>query len=57
MLGQTLAEALEPIAILSEVAPKMAFVNQGYRGVEGDGAQVWRWARNLGVTDRLQAMS
>ncbi|CAN7290571.1 hypothetical protein LJR230_001338 [Trinickia sp. LjRoot230] len=40
--GHTLAEALEQAAILSDVQPKIAVVDRGYKGIAIDGVKIYR---------------
>lgn len=54
--GHTLHEALKQAAILSDVDPKMVFVDRGYKGVEVDHVQIWRSGQKRGVTRGLKAM-
>lgn len=46
--GRTLAEALGPVVILSDVAAEVAIVDHGYRGVAIDGVRVRSAPRDHG---------
>lgn len=54
--GHTLAEALEQAAILSDVAPEVAFVDRGYRGVEVAGVKIYHAGLRRGITRGLRVM-
>lgn len=54
--GHTLAEALEQAAILSDVQPKIAVVDRGYKGVAVDGVKVYHLSLRRGITRGLRAM-
>jgi IS5 family transposase len=54
--GHTLAEALEPAAILSDVQPEIAVVDRGYKGVTVDVVKVYHSGLRRGIARGLRAM-
>ena len=54
--GHTLAETLEQIGILADLAPTKAIVDRGYRGVEVDGVRILRSGQRRWITRTLKAM-
>ena len=54
--GHTLEEALEQVAILSEVKPEVAVVDRGYRGVAIPGVKIYHPGLRRGITRTLKAM-
>jgi IS5 family transposase len=54
--GQTLAEALEQAAILSDVNPEVEIVDRGYKGVALDGVKIYHPGLKRGITRGLRAM-
>jgi IS5 family transposase len=54
--GHTLAEALEQAAILSDVAPEIAVVDRGYKGVDIEGVKIYHPGLRRGITRGLRAM-
>jgi IS5 family transposase len=54
--GHTLNEALEQAEILSEIKPKVAIVDRGYRGAQVPGVRIWMSGQKRGVTRAIKAM-
>jgi transposase, IS5 family len=54
--GHTLAEALEQVAILSDVPPEVAIVDRGYKGVAVEGVRIYHPGLRRGITRGLPAM-
>lgn len=52
--GHTLHEALEQVEILTDVCPKRAFVDRGYRGHGVDGTEVFVSGQRRGMTQALK---
>jgi len=48
--GHSLAGALQQVGVLTGTMPKAIFVDKGYRGVEIEGADIWRSGQKRGVT-------
>src|ERR1700744_5959653 len=55
-LGDTLAEALEQAAILSDVELEIVVVDRGYKGVAVDGVKIYHPGWRRGITRALRAM-
>ncbi len=51
--GHTLAEALEQAVMLSYVAPEVAIVNRGYRGMKIDAVKIYHAGLRQGITRTL----
>ncbi|SDL41294.1 transposase, IS5 family [Aliiruegeria lutimaris] len=52
--GHTLHEALEQVEILTDVCPKRAFVDRGYRGHGGDGTAIFVSGQRRGMIQALK---
>lgn len=54
--GHTPAEALEQVAILSDVPPEVAIVDRGYKGVAVEGVRIYHPGLRRCITRGLRAM-
>ena len=52
--GHSLAGALQQVGVLTGTMPKAIFVDKGYRGVEIEGADIWRSGQKRGVTASIR---